>query len=100
MICSLCGKQTHWAYNCPLNKTLGGVVLTAISLAGCATTPVPPSELPAPPARLMASPAPLPRVVVGNDLVAEDLKLRSQYSRETSRLRSLQSYVRAMRGER
>lgn len=73
-------------------------IATAATLAGCSQGMAPPSKMLAPSPRLMAPPAPTPEIKAGSDLVVEHLKLRKQYNQETSRLRSLQGYVKTVRG--
>jgi hypothetical protein len=48
----------------------------------------------------MTPPEPAGQVKRGDDLIVEHLKLRRQYFRETARLRSLQGYVKTVRGEK
>lgn len=80
--------------------TLRTIVMIAMAaaLAGCSQGMAPPSKMLAPSERLMAPPAPAPEIKAGDDLVIEHLKLRKQYNHETSRLRSLQGYVKTARG--
>jgi hypothetical protein len=98
MICALCGSHRHTAPHCILNRkwvTPPAIALMAL-LGGCAT---PTATTEPPSARLMTPPDPLPEVKAGSDLVVDHLKLRKQYAREASRLRSLQGYVRTLRNE-
>ena len=74
------------------------LVAMAAAMGGCAKGMAPPSKILGPSPRLMAPPAPTPEIKAGSDLVVEHLKLRQQYNRETSRLRSLQGYVKTVRG--
>lgn len=71
--------------------------VAAAALGGCTQGMAPPSKMLAPSPRLMAPPAAPPEIKVGSDLVIEHLKLRKQYHAETSRLRSLQGYVKTAR---
>lgn len=98
-LCTLCTKTGRTAGQCPLNRRWASAAVLAVSaiMAGCATPMAPPAP---PSARLMAPPAPVAEPKSGSDLVVEHLKLRQQYYRETARLRSLQSYVRVVRGEK
>ncbi len=78
------------------------VAATAALVTGCASTPAPTAVtgILAPSARLMEPPAKMIQVREGDDLVLAHLQLRRQYSRETSRLSSLQGYVHVLRGTR
>lgn len=99
MMCTLCGSSRHTAPRCILNrKWMSPPVIAVMALLGGCATPTATVEPPS--ARLMTPPEPMAEVKPGSDLVVEHLKLRRQYARETSRLRSLQGYVRTARGER
>ena len=76
------------------NKTppLVAVIILCGLLAGCSNgkPTVPPS------ARLMTAPAPLEDIKPGDDVIQKHAELRRQYGRETSKVRGLQGYVRAV----
>jgi len=99
MMCTLCGSGRHTAPRCILYRKLWAPLAMAMAalLTGCATT-MPPVDPPC--ARLMTPPEPAGQVKRGDDLIVEHLKLRRQYFRETARLRSLQGYVKTVRGEK
>lgn len=66
-------------------------------LAGCAdSTGVPPSKLVKPSSMLMVPPEPLIDIVPGDDVVVHALRVRRQYSKETSKLKRLQRWVRTV----
>jgi hypothetical protein len=71
----------------------------AAILAGCGGPPVPPSKLRPAPERCMVSPSGLPQLLPGQNLVESHAQLRRQYSREASKLRCAQAYIRTVRGE-
>lgn len=74
------------------------VIIASVLVAGCSQSVPPTSQIMPPSARLMEPPAALEEVKPGSDLVVEHLKLRKQYLNETARLKSLQGYVRTIRG--
>ena len=74
--------------------TVAGSALFMV-LAGCAQDVTPPVERLKPPAaRLMVAPTELPPVIEGADLYDAAAVCRAEFGRETSKLVSLQSYVR------
>ena len=67
-------------------------------LAGCAPTAQPPTwQIAAPSSRLMVPPKPLTDVKEGDDLYEHAAVCRAEYGTETSKLTSLQQYVRVLR---
>jgi len=104
IICTFCCHRGHTAGNCPRRIAQWHVFATLCAMAtiavvgmtGCSTLTVPPSKLLAPPARLMVPVSKAEAIKSGDDLVIKYLQLRKQFSRETSRLNSLQGYVRAL----
>lgn len=122
-LCTVCLKYGHMACSCPgrprgtaTGNTSGshchplplpplvvaGVAMAALAMGACSSTEAAkPSAILAPAARLMTPPAAIPAVPkVGDDLVVAHLRLLRSYSRETSRLTSLQGYVKTLRGAR
>lgn len=71
---------------------VAAVTLIVCTLAGCASAI--PTEPPSP--RLMTPAKPLDDVKAGDDIVAKHAELRRQYGRETSKVRGLQAYVKAL----
>ncbi len=67
-------------------------IILAVVLAGCGTGV---GGLAPPAGRLMQSPARLGDLEAGDELVKEHASLRRQYSQCSSRLRGLQTYVKA-----
>ncbi len=68
------------------------VVITMLVLAGCATS----SGTEPPPARCMIAPKPLGDIKAGDDVIQKHAELRRDYGRETSKLRCMQGYSRAL----
>lgn len=71
-------------------------ILAVLALAGCETVSPKASDLAPPSKRLMVDPLPLPDVVEGRDLYADNASCSAAYVKETGRLRSLQRYVRTI----
>jgi hypothetical protein len=65
--------------------------LLTIACSGCAGG----GKLPLPAERLMQTPAKLEDVKEGDDLIGKHAELRGNYTQCSSRLRGLQTYVRA-----
>ena len=76
------------------HKMLIGLALCAFNgaLAGCSNGKA--TEPPSP--RLMTAPAALEDIKPGDDVIQKHAELRRQYGRETSKVRGLQGYVRAV----
>lgn len=75
------------------------LILVAAILAGCGGPPVPPSKLAPPPPRCMTGPQKLPQLLPGENLVEKHAELRRQYTREASKLRCAQTYIKTARGK-
>lgn len=68
----------------------------AVCLTACGGVPVPPSSLVPPAKRCMVSPGQLQALRAGEDLVPAYATTIRSYKRETSKLRCLQKWVRAV----
>lgn len=82
-----------------LLATLFAAIILAMvfGMAGCSPGLMPPpSELAAPSKRLMTAPQAAANLKTGDDLYEDNVRLSEAYVRETSRLRSLQEYVRTV----
>ena len=74
------------------------IVLTgalALLLAGCATG----KGTEPPPPRCMLAPKPLGDIKPGEDIIAKHAELRRDYGKETSKLRCMQAYSKALLGK-
>lgn len=102
MICTYCCRSGHSAGSCPLTrKSWAPIALAAmLALAGCGKNPLPPSELLAPSKRLMVPPTDPTPPKAGDDLVRTHLDTVNQCMADNGRFRSLQGYVKTVRGAR
>lgn len=72
------------------------LLLCTAALAGCGGAPVPPSGLVPPAKRCMVPPGALEQVRAGDDLVLKYATTIKSYKRETSKVRCLQKWARAV----
>ncbi|HXF89535.1 MAG TPA: hypothetical protein VNK48_14360 [Xanthobacteraceae bacterium] len=104
MICTYCGQMGHTAAHCPRRRGYAVAwsvlaIMLGVLMAACASLPAKPSGIRPPAARLMAPPKPLPTVKAGDDLVEKYIELAEDAAEDKARLKSLQGYVRTLRGK-
>lgn len=72
-------------------------------LGGCGQQPAPTSSLARPSSELMEQPKPAPQLVATatvSDLLKQHAQLKAMYGTETTKLRGLQRYVKALHGDK
>lgn len=82
---------------------LANTLTVCLLLGGCSQSPAPTSSLARPDPVLMQQPSPAPQLVASatvSDLLKQHAQLKGMYGQETTKLRGLQRYVKALHGDK
>lgn len=78
-------------------------LIVCVTIASCSQQPAPTSSLARPSSELMEQPKPAPQLVATatvSDLLKQHAQLKVMYGTETTKLRGLQRYVKALHGDK